>query len=62
MELTNQEANSPLGVASRELAFAIASSLHKDWREFNIDGLQAGLYYYGSKIAEKSVTLTRTGF
>lgn len=50
--LTNQEANSPLGIASRGLAFAFVEQVAgRDWRDRDVTALQSALYKYGVEIA-----------
>lgn len=55
MALTNEEANSKLGIASRFLAFALVEQVAgKDWRDQNITELQEALFNYGKEIGEKN--------
>ena len=49
--MTNEEANSDLGVASRTLAFALCRLVGKDWKDgTTITNLQACLFEYGKAI------------
>jgi hypothetical protein len=53
--MNNDEANSPLGIASRHLAFAFIEQVAgKDWRDRDVTALQEGLYEYGNAIAAAS--------
>lgn len=52
-EMTNKEANSPLGVASRHLAFEFVEQVAgKDWRDRDVTKLQTALYFWGKAIAD----------
>jgi hypothetical protein len=52
--MTNKEANSALGLASRKLAFALVEEISgKNWTDRDINKLQEALYYYGKEIANK---------
>lgn len=49
--MTNKEANSPLGLASRGLAFALIEEVGgKDWRDKDVTKLQEKLFQYGKAI------------
>ena len=51
-KLTNEEANSPLGIASRHLAITLIEEIAgKDWRDRDVTLLQEALYHYGYEIA-----------
>lgn len=53
MALTNEEANSKLGIASRFLAFALIEQIAgKDWRDRDVTELQEALFNYGKAIGE----------
>lgn len=52
--MNNTEANTPLGIASRGLAFALVEQLAgKDWRDRDVDKLQICLFHYGKEISER---------
>lgn len=54
--LSNEQANSPLGIASRLLAFALVEQVAgKDWRDRNVDKLQEALHDYGDAIANHNL-------
>ena len=51
--MTNEEANSPLGLASRSLSFALIEEVGgHNWRDKDITKLQKQLFHYGKAIAE----------
>jgi hypothetical protein len=61
--MDNTQANSPLGLASRGLAFALVQEIAgKDWRDRDVDKLQEALYEYGIALAKKTSMLDYTGF
>jgi len=51
--MNNEEANSPLGLAARGLAFALIEQVAGvDWHDRDVTKLQVALYYYGMAIAK----------
>lgn len=56
MEITNSAANSPLGLASRKLAFALVEEVGgANWKDRNIDRLQESLFLYGKAIVNGDI-------
>jgi hypothetical protein len=52
--MNNAEANTPLGIASRGLAFALVEQIAgQDWRDRDVDKLQICLFHYGNAISEQ---------
>lgn len=61
--METNEANSPLGLASRFLAFALIEQVgNRKWHDSNVNKLQGALYDYGVAIAKKTSMLNHTGF
>lgn len=52
--ITNQDRNSDLGLASRQIALSLSSMIHKNYDEQGrVDDLQDALIDYGKALTEK---------
>jgi hypothetical protein len=54
--MDNQLANSPVGLASRKIGFALVEEIaYKDWRARDVDKLQEAFAEFGAAIVDQII-------
>lgn len=61
--MNNEQANSPIGLAARGLAFALVETVERDYHDkfIAVDKLQKALFEYGDAIVSKTTEFEYSG-